>query len=44
MKKRRSDIPMRTGMVERRRFKTYWNIVYALRKYGSRPTVTRLPP
>jgi hypothetical protein len=33
MKKRRSDIPMRTGMVERRRFKTYWNIGYWVRGF-----------
>jgi hypothetical protein len=30
MKKRRSDIPRRTGRVERRRFRIYWNIVYAI--------------
>jgi hypothetical protein len=41
MKKRRSDIPSRTGMVERRRFRTYCNIVIIIGKSGSRPTVTR---
>jgi hypothetical protein len=41
MKKRRSDIPRRTGRVEMRRFKIYWNMVYAIRKYRNRSTVTR---
>jgi hypothetical protein len=41
MKKRRSDIPTRTGRVERRRFTTYCNMVIIIGKSGSRPTVTR---
>jgi hypothetical protein len=32
MKKRRRDIPSRTGMVESRRFMTYCNIVYSMIK------------
>jgi len=34
MKKRRSDIPSRTGMVESRRFMMYCNIVYSIRHGG----------
>jgi hypothetical protein len=43
MKKRRRDIPRRTGRVERRRFRTYCNIGYyiIIGKSGIRRTATR---
>jgi hypothetical protein len=41
MKKRRSDIPSRTGIVESRRFKTYWNIVYTMAQKSLTVRVTR---